>query len=268
MDRYERSVLKMSKIFIGTSGFYYDDWKGSFYPHDLLKQDYLEYYSGLFKILELNFSYYRIPSAGQSEEMIRRSSGRLIFVIKAHRQMTHEISRDSISTTLPLFLKGISPFLKKKSLGAILVQFPQSFHYTKSNRYYLKSLIEELSPVPLSVEFRQKDWLKESVYETLKEIGVGFVCVDEPSLPSLIPPVVINTSDTGYIRFHGRNSNSWYGTDSRRRYDYLYSEDELKEWVPKIQELAGKTKKVFIFFNNHARAQAVTNARMLINLLK
>jgi uncharacterized protein YecE (DUF72 family) len=128
-------------------------------------------------------------------------------------------------------------------------------------------LIEALSPAPVSIEFRQKEWLKDSVFETLRELGGGFVCVDEPPLPSLIPPVVINTSDQGYIRFHGRNKKDWYGTDSRRRYDYLYSEDELKEWVPKIRDLADKTKKLFVFFNNHAKAQAVTNARMLINLL-
>ena len=256
------------QILIGTSGFYYDDWKINFYPRDLAKQNYLEYYAENFSILELNFSYYRLPVASQSKQMIDRTSGKLKFVIKTHRHITHEISGDSISTTLPLFLKGISPFMEEDVLGSVLLQFPQSFHYTSGNRLYLKSLIEALSPVPLSVEFRQKDWLKKSVYETLTELGTGFVCVDEPSLPSLIPPVTVNTSDTGYIRFHGRNKKSWYGTDSRTRYDYLYTEDELKEWIPKIRKLAGKTKEVFVFFNNHAGAQAVTNARMLINLLK
>ena len=147
------------------------------------------------------------------------------------------------------------------------MQFPQSFHYVHKNRIYLKFLIESLSPCPLFVEFRQREWLKESVYRTLREFETGFVCVDEPPLPSLIPPMVINTSNAGYIRFHGRNKKNWYGTDSRSRYDYLYSESELKEWVSKIEELAERTKKIFIFFNNHAKAQAITNARMLINLL-
>ena len=70
-----------------------------------------------------------------------------------------------------------------------------------------------------------------------------------------------------YVRFHGRNKKNWYGTDSRSRYDYLYSENELVEWVPKIKELAERTKKIFIFFNNHAKAQAITNAKMLISLI-
>jgi len=212
----------MSEILIGTSGFSYDDWKGAFYPPDMARKDFLEFYAGHFKALELNFSYY---------------------------------------------LEGISPFVEAGRLGVVLLQFPQSFHYTSENRIYLKSLIEALMPLPLAVEFRQREWLKESVYKTLQELGAGFVCVDEPSLPSLIPPIAISTSVTGYIRFHGRNSKDWYGTDSRTRYDYLYSEDELKEWVPKIRELAERTEKLFVFFNNHAKAQAVTNARMFADLL-
>lgn len=257
----------MSDILIGTSGFSYDDWKEEFYPPDMAKKDFLEFYAEQFRVLELNFSYYRIPNSSQSRQMITKSGGKLEFVVKAYRQMTHEISENSLTEILPKFMEGISPFVDAGRLGVILLQFPQSFHYVPENRLYLKSLIETLSPSPVSIEFRQREWLKESVYETLRELGAGFVCVDEPPLPSLIPPVVINTSNSGYIRFHGRNSKKWYGTDSRTRYDYLYSEDELKEWVPKIRELAERTEKLFVFFNNHAKAQAITNAKMLINLL-
>lgn len=258
----------MAEILIGTSGYFYKDWKGEFYPKDAVSRDYLEYYASKFKVLELNFSYYRIPEARQSGQMIKKSSGKLEFVVKASRQITHEISENSIKDFLPLFIKGISPFIEEGLLGAILLQFPQSFHYTRHNRVYLKALIEAISPIPISIEFRQKEWLKDSVLETLRELGAGFVCVDEPSLPSLIPPNVINTSNLGYIRFHGRNKINWYGTDSNMRYDYLYSQDELKEWIPRIRELADGTEKVFVFFNNHAKAQAVTNAKMLINLLE
>ena len=82
-----------------------------------------------------------------------------------------------------------------------------------------------------------------------------------------MPPVVINTSSLGYIRFHGRNRETWYASDSKTRYDYLYSEAELQEWVPKILRLSETTDKLYIFFNNHAKAQAIKNADMLINLL-
>lgn len=257
----------MGDILIGTSGFYYNDWKGVFYPDNLTPSEYLSYYSGRFSALELNFSYYKIPDARQSRQMLEKSGGKIQFAIKAFRQLTHEISDRSISEVLPFFLKGISPFVEENRLGALLLQFPQSFHYTVENRFYLKSLIEALSPLPVAVEFRHKEWLRDSVYLALEDERAAFVCVDEPLLPSLMPPTVISTSDTGYIRFHGRNKRNWYGTDSRTRYDYLYSEDELMEWVPRIRILTERTKKMFIFFNNHAKAQAIKNAGMLINLL-
>ena len=258
----------MGEIFIGTSGYYYDDWKGSFYPEGMSKKDYLGYYSRHFRILELNYTYYRLPESKHSETMIARAGIDMTFVVKAHKEITHNITENSISVTLPRFLKGIGPFIDSNCFGSILLQFPQSFHYTDKNRIYLKQLIKALLPYPLSVEFRNKDWLKESVYRTLSELRTGFVCVDEPVLPGLIPKLNIVTSETGYIRFHGRNRKNWYGTDSTSRYDYLYSEEELGEWLPLIKEIKDQTEKLFIFFNNHAKSQAVTNARMLINLLK
>lgn len=257
----------MGEILIGTSGFYYDDWKGVFYPDDLPVGEYLSYYSQRFKTLELNFSYYKIPDSRQSAKMLENSGGSMEFTAKAFRQLTHEISEKSIKEVLPLFIKGMSPFIEANQLGAILLQFPQSFHYTVENRFYLKSILEALSGLPVAVEFRQKEWLRESVYRTLEDMQAAFVCVDEPLLPSLIPKTIITTSNTGYVRFHGRNKKDWYGTDSRARYDYLYSEEELGEWTQGILAMAEKTKKLFVFFNNHAKAQAVNNAGMLINLL-
>jgi uncharacterized protein YecE (DUF72 family) len=257
----------VADILVGTSGFFYKDWAGGFYPGDMPADEYLSFYAGRFNALELNFSYYRMPEEEQSARMLEKSDGRVEFTIKAGRQLTHEITENSITVFLPLFLKGISPFIQEDRLGAVLLQFPQSFHYTPENRFYLKSLIDAMSYLPVAVEFRQREWLRDSVYRTLEDLGAAFVCVDEPPLPSLVPPVAIATSDIGYIRFHGRKKKDWYGTDSMARYDYLYSEAELKEWTPRILSLAKKTKKLFVFFNNHARSQAPANARMLINLL-
>ena len=257
----------MSEILLGTSGFSYNDWKGEFYPSQMGAGSYLEFYSQHFSTVELNFSYYRIPNEKQISQMLVSSENRLCFVIKAYRGMTHEISRDSLGIILQEYLNGIAPLSEAGLLGGVLLQFPQSFHYTKENRQYLKALIDKMLPLPLVVEFRQKEWLRDSVYKALEELGVGFVCVDEPELPSLVPPLVITTSDIGYVRFHGRNKENWYGTDATARYDYLYSKEELQEWVPRIRELSSRSKKLFVVFNNHARAQAVTNADMLKGFL-
>ena len=117
----------MSEILIGTSGFSYDDWKGDFYPPSTTSKDYLEYYSRHFNVIELNFTYYRIPDERHSREMIERSDGKLEFVVKAFRQMTHEISEDSITKILPLFIKGISPFVEAGRLGPSFCNFHKAF---------------------------------------------------------------------------------------------------------------------------------------------
>jgi len=257
----------MAKILVGTSGFSYDEWKYNFYPARLPNSDFLSFYSREFNVVELNFSYYRIPELSQCRRMVEKSEHRVEFVIKAFRELTHEITDQSIPEILPRFKDPLAPFWEDNRLGAILLQFPQSFHYNPESRIYLESLIRGFSPLPVCVEFRHREWLRDSVYVTLKEMKAGFVCVDEPPLKGLLPPVVLATSNIGYIRFHGRNRSKWYSGDSKERYDYLYSEDELKEWLPKIHKLSEQTEKIFIFFNNHRKGQAITNARMMIGLI-
>jgi uncharacterized protein YecE (DUF72 family) len=257
----------MARILVGTSGFSYDEWRDNFYPAHLRTSDFLSFYSREFNVVELNFSYYRMPEPSQGRQMLEKSGHRVEFVIKGFRGLTHEITDQSIPEVLPKFKDSLAPFWEDNRLGAILLQFPQSFHYNPESRIYLESLIRGFSPLPVCVEFRHREWLKDSVYATLKGMKAGFVCVDEPPLRGLLPPLAMATSNIGYIRFHGRNRSKWYSGDSKERYDYLYNEDELKAWLPKIYILAEQTEKIFIFFNNHKKAQAITNAKMMIGLL-
>jgi uncharacterized protein YecE (DUF72 family) len=257
----------MGKILIGTSGFSYDDWRGVFYPEKLSSSDFLSFYSGEFPAVELNFSYYRIPEPAQCMRMLEKSAYRVEFVVKAFQGLTHELTDESLSEILPKFKTSIAPFFHEGRLGAVLLQFPQSFHYRTESRLYLESLIKGLSPLPLCVEFRQRDWLRDSVFATLTELQAGFVCVDEPCLRGLLPPLEEATSGVGYIRFHGRNRAKWYTGDTKERYDYLYSDNELREWLPRVSVIANKTERIFIFFNNHRRGQAIVNARMMRDLL-
>jgi uncharacterized protein YecE (DUF72 family) len=101
----------------------------------------------------------------------------------------------------------------------------------------------------------------------MKSQKLGYCNVDQPSLRTLLPPTDINTSGTGYIRFHGRNhSNWWKPKQAYMRYDYMYEQGELIEWLPRIQKLSSNTKRTFIYFNNHYKAQAVRSARLLQGL--
>jgi len=257
----------MAKILIGTSGFSYDDWRDVFYPGTVPQGDFLSFYSREFPVVELNFSYYRMPEPSQCLRMLEKSAYRIEFVVKAFQGLTHEITEESISEILPRFKASIAPFFNEGRLGTVLLQFPQSFHYRPDSRIYLEALIKEFNPLPLCVEFRQRDWLKDSVFATLRKLQVGFACVDEPPLRGLLPPLAEATSGTGYIRFHGRNRSKWYTGDTKERYDYLYTEDELREWLPRVSTIGEKTERIFIFFNNHRRGQAIANARAMRDLL-
>ncbi|PIE32578.1 hypothetical protein CSA56_14830 [candidate division KSB3 bacterium] len=250
-------------IVVGTSGFSYADWVGPFYPQSLAKQDFLSYYSQHFQVCELNFSYYRVPTAQTLERMAQKSGEQVEFVVKANKMMTHERSSDSQSV-FTHFVEALTPLKERQLLGAVLAQFPYSFHNTPKNRDYVKRVRELLGTIPLVIEFRHHKWMKEATFALLKELGCGFCCVDEPQLPGLLPPVAVATSDIGYVRFHGRNRETWWQhTDPAERYDYCYTETELQKWVPKIQRLEKHTQKVYVFTNNHPNGQAVQNAQDL-----
>ncbi|MBN1697670.1 MAG: DUF72 domain-containing protein [Spirochaetales bacterium] len=256
----------MKEIYIGTSGYSYKDWIGPVYPPGTNQKDFLSYYSEEFSIVELNFSYYRQPEAGMLEQMIKKSRDGFLFSIKAHKALTHEID-EHLEEQIGLYKKGIDPLMDHGRLGAVLFQFPYSFHYTDENRRSLDTITKAFDGFPTVIEFRSDEWVRESVVETLASRNVGFVNVDEPDLPRLIKPGDIVTSDIGYIRFHGRNKANWWQGTNTSRYDYLYRESELAEWIVRIEKIIETAKIILIAFNNHYKGQAVQNARMLKEML-
>jgi uncharacterized protein YecE (DUF72 family) len=253
-------------IKIGTSGFSYPEWKGHFYPEKLQPQHMLAYYAQHFPAVEINSTYYHIPPARNMAAMAKRAEGRLEFAVKAHQEMTH--ARDKYAETLPHFRDAIGPLRDAHCLGCVLVQFPFSFKSSPRNADLLRRMADDLRPDRVVVEFRHRGWITEETFSLLKNLGLSYCCVDEPHLPNLPPPVVRATASPAYVRFHGRNREKWWAhAEAWERYDYLYTEAELQDWVPHIRSLASEAQKCFAFFNNHARGQAVTNAKMLATLL-
>lgn len=255
------------KLLIGTSGYSYKDWEGVLYPSGTKQSDYLSIYSHEFPVAELNFSYYRMPDKSLSRRMVDITSQDFVFSVKAHQSLTHEMTAAALDTNCTEFLNGIGPFVDAQKLGAVLLQFPYSFHYKKESRTYLDLLCNRLSHLPLCIEFRNQYWQRESVYNELRGRSIGFVNVDEPDVEGLLKADSAVTSDIGYVRFHGRNAANWWGGDNVSRYDYCYSDDELKEWIPRIASISQQTRIVLVVFNNHSKGLAVQNARRLKELL-
>lgn len=261
-------------IKVGTSGFSFPDWMGTVYPEHLKKKDLLEYYEKelRFNCVEVNFTYYTLPSPKSLAGMSRKTSSEFEFTVKAFRGLTHDMvnpKTGELADNAELFDKfsySLQPLLDDGKLACVLAQFPPFFYPRGENYDYMREFSDRLPGVPVVVEFRNKGWLKESTLQFLKENGLGYCVVDEPQLPRLMPYQAGATSAIGYFRFHGRNPN-WFRASVKERYDYLYSEKELKPFLSDIEEVAKQTKRTFIFFNNCNRGQAAQNAQMMQKLL-
>ncbi len=249
-------------IYIGTSGFSYEDWVGPYYPEGLPKQDWLEFYAKEFKTLEINFTYYRMPTPRTLAQMAHKVPADFLFTVKATQEMTH--ARDADPAMFGKFIESLHPLVEADKFGAVLAQFPASFHNTPENVAYLKKFREQWGTLPVVVEFRNVGWLTEESFELLRKEDLGFCCVDEPRLKGLFPPIARATSGVGYVRFHGRNAKKWWQHEQAyERYDYTYKQEELQEWTPKIEQLNQETQKTFVFANNHYRGQGIDTARQL-----
>ena len=252
-------------IYIGTAGYSYKDWIGPFYPEGTKDNLMLDYYAANFNFVEVNSSYYHMPGSRLFESINRKTPEDFKFAVKLFGGFTHE--RNVGTTEAEQFKYALGPIIESGKLACLLAQFPYSFHCTVGNVKYLKKLGEMFRGFEINVEFRNQEWIKDKVFDMLKESGLGFVCVDEPGIKGLIKNVIVVTSKTAYLRLHGRNAEKWYGGEGSERYDYLYTENELTEWVDGIHELEDNSKTVLISFNNHPFGKAIQNAMMLMNLL-
>ncbi|MCS7192798.1 MAG: DUF72 domain-containing protein [Armatimonadetes bacterium] len=255
----------MGTLKVGTAGYKYEDWVGQVYPKDLPERDFLTYLAKFIDCVEINASFYTVLSTYTYKAMARKTPTNFEFVVKAHKSFTHE--PDQAEEVLPKFKESIQPLLEAGKLSCILLQFPQRFHNTHENRDYLKQVVDWLGEFPLVAEFRHISWAKDYAFDFLKKLGLGFVCVDEPNLQGLMPPIAVATSPIGYVRFHGRNAEKWHHHEHAwERYDYLYSEEELREWLPKLRQLVQQTDKTYAIFNNHWQGKGFINAQMLRHL--
>lgn len=246
-----------SEIRIGTSGYSFQDWQGNFYPDKIEKGKMLDHYVNYFSTVEINSTYYRIPHPAVMYNIAKKAPKGFDFIVKVPQSFTHR--RTDLEKDIPLFHEAIRPLRESNQLSGLLAQFPYSFKFSSDSLDYISICKEIVHPIPLFVEFRHNSWVNRTMYDRLKSEDIGYVAVDEPDLPGLLKPDAFATTDTAYIRLHGRNEEKWWdGGDLR--YDYDYSTTELEDWRDKTIKLKAKVKKVYIFFNNCHHGQAAKNA--------
>jgi uncharacterized protein YecE (DUF72 family) len=254
-------------IHIGTSGYSYEDWIGNFYPQGTKSGDMLSHYAQHFSFTEINSTYYKIPNAFMLYNMQKKTGDNFVFTVKLHQSMTH--GKNATGQDYQSFIEAVNVLEETGKLGCLVAQFPYSFHFNEENKNYILSLKEKLMNFKITVEFRNNKWINEETFQLLKSNNIGYICVDEPAISGLPDKSCIATSEVAYLRLHGRNSQKWWNHDQAyERYDYLYSENELMEWKNKILKLQQESSDCFVSFNNHFRAQAVLNAKMLEEMLE
>jgi uncharacterized protein YecE (DUF72 family) len=279
--------------------------EGGFYPPEARTPEArLRFYASRFPIVEVDSTYYFPPSERNSVLWIERTPKDFTFNVKAYSLLTnHPTRRDSlyadVREMLPTSLEGkarvyrdhlpqelldqvwlrfrdaLMPLHSAGKLGAVLMQFPEWFVIGRKTKEDIVEAAERLRDLRIAIEFRHQSWLNErnrdETLSFLEEHDLPLVCVDMPQgFPSSLPGLAVATAgDLSMVRFHGRDPKAWARKDASasERFRYLYREDELREWVGPIAEMAERTRETHILMNNCYRDFAVTNARQLGDLL-
>jgi uncharacterized protein YecE (DUF72 family) len=267
----------------------------------------LRFYAGVFDTVEINSSYYAIPAARSALRWAERTPTGFLFNIKAYSLMTghhprpetlpaelqralpdapartargeyrhSEFPAAAIDECFRLFRVAIAPLAEAGKLGYVLFQLAPWIRFDEAALEYLASLPARLPGLTIAVECRDRSWFPEHASETLDALqraGIAHVAVDAPRAPNAVPRVPVVTAPTAILRLHGRNGDGWLrqlrGEEPsvREKYDYLYTEEELRQLLPEIDELERGAERVFIAFNNNNRAYPVQNALMMRRLL-
>ena len=262
-------------IRVVVAGWDYPDWNGPVYPAGPTRPaDRLTFLSRFVDVVEINNSFYRPVAPRVAESWLRRTeeaarSG-FMFTAKAHRSWTHEPDADLVEV-MPSVLDGLRPLREADRLGALLLQFPQSFHFDAAAIEHLSRLLDPLGDWPTAVEVRHRSWQADEAERFFRERRVAWCAVDQPrvgrSTLSALPRV---TSDLAYLRLHGRNAAEWFRPDAGRdrRYDYLYDAGQLEQLAATARRMAGVAEELFVVQNNHFRGQALVNTLQMKHLLQ
>ncbi|MFN2450184.1 MAG: DUF72 domain-containing protein [Candidatus Baltobacteraceae bacterium] len=256
-------------IYVGTCGFSYKDWLGTFYPATARGSEMLPFYSAHFSAVEIDSSFYGVPAPQTVARLLKVTPSEFRFCFKVPQTVTHTAAASgAVHTDAKTFVESVLPIAAAKKFGAALVQLPNGFRPNAETRRHLRAMLAALEPLPLVVEFRNREWQTPQTFELLTEMNAGWCNVDMPSYETLMHPSSDVTGVAGYVRFHGRNSAQWWTGDNTTRYDYDYSPEELAPWTDRIAEIDERIEATYAFFNNHARGNAARNAGTLLEMLQ
>jgi len=270
----------MPEFYIGTAGWSYKDWVPSFYPKSQsAKFDWLQFYSLFFNCVEINSTYYAYVAPKTAQGWVNKTETRdnFCFTVKLHQDFTH--IRKYGNNNINAMKETLNILNSAGRLGSILMQFPFSFQFNSSTADYISSLADVFAEYKIIAEVRHQSWMNKEAFEQYAEKNISFCSIDQPQIGKSIKFEPVITSDTLYLRFHGRNREEWFKSISNfnkpqtaetqnERYRYLYSPGELLEISEVIKRLREKVKDIYVIMNNHPGGNAIANAFELIHFLE
>jgi uncharacterized protein YecE (DUF72 family) len=272
MARVSKHCTSGGRILTGIAGWSYPDWAGIVYPAQHSRDFHeLTYLAQYFDTVEINTSFYQPLRPAFAEQWLERVAGnqRFLFTAKLWQRFTHEPGASPADERA--VREGFAPLVSGGKLGALLLQFPHSFHRTPENAAILEDRLKRFADYPLVVEMRHNSWNAAEFHALLKEHRAGFCNLDQPQVGRAMAPSEQVTSEIGYVRMHGRRHDTWFSDDPtvprQERYNYLYGREELAGWVPRIHKVAREATVTFVIANNHFQGKAAVNALELISLL-
>ncbi len=264
------SAAEVARLWIGPSGWSYEDWRGVFYP-DRPGRGFkpLAYLARYFNAVEVNTSFYRVPTARMTSAWVGLVPAEFRFAFKLTQSFTHQRSAFPGADEVAAFREGLRPVQEAGLLGPLLMQFPWSFRYSQEAADWLKRLGAAFPEYERFIEVRHASWAQPEALAAVAAAG-GYCNIDQPRLRDCLGPTAHVLGNGAYVRLHGRNAKAWFAEDvpSYERYNYLYSPDELAEWVRRLDALVKQAQNVYVFANNHYRGQGPANALELRALLE
>jgi uncharacterized protein YecE (DUF72 family) len=260
--------MSEAAYFFGPAGWSYKDWDETVYPAKKGRDfNPLLFLSNDFEFVEVNTSFYRIPSVKLTEGWVKKTDSipGFQFWIKMYQAFTHE--RNVSNKDVKDFKIALEPLTLSSRLAGLLAQYPYSFKLNTSNLKYVLALAGIFQEYTLAVEFRHKSWNRQELFDVFRENKIIWSNIDQPVISDSLPLTAVMTHpEISYFRLHGRNYETWFSNEGRdARYNYYYSALELDQITQKIKELAALARKIFISGNNHYKGSAVKN---LIELKK
>ena len=262
-------------IRLGTCSFADEGLVKSWYPRGIsTSKGRLAYYSERFDTVEVDSPYYHLPDPAVTGRWAQRTRPEFVFHVKAHASMTGHEPADQ-SRAFAEFRTSIEPLELSGKLRGILLQYHPRFVKSAAAKEELSRVRALLDPLVPLVEFRHRSWLEEDeradTFGFLERSGLAYVSVDAPRTraSNVVPPVAAATHRVAYVRFHGRNAKTWNirSEKSWQRFDWMYSAEELAEWVEKLERFAGEADEVYALFNNNRDDFAPRSAAILRDLL-